>query len=55
DTYSQCGMYDRKGRKEKKKRQHNLTKITGKTGEVLTSPKKDMYIMHGWEGKNKNM
>ena len=24
-------------------------------GEVLTSPKKDMYIMHGWEGKNKNM
>ena len=28
---------------------------TGKTGEVLTSPKKDMYIMHGWEGKNKNM
>ena len=32
-----------------------LTKITGKTGEVLTSPKKDMYIMHGWEGKNKNM
>ena len=26
-----------------------------KTGEVLTSPKKDMYIIHGWEGKNKNM
>ena len=26
-----------------------------KTGEVLTSPKNDMYIMHGREGKNKNM
>ena len=46
-------MYDRKGRKEKKERQHNLTKITGKTGEVLTSPKKDMYIMHGGKEKTR--
>ena len=30
DTYNQCGMYDRKGRKEKKERQYNLTKIRGK-------------------------
>ena len=41
--------------KKKKERQHNRTKIRGKKGEVLTSPKKDMYIMHGWEEKNKNM
>ena len=39
--------------KKKKERQHNLTKITGKTGEVLTSPKKDMYIMQGGEGKTR--
>ena len=44
-------MDDRKGRKEKKERQHNLTKNKRKRGEVLTSPKKDMYIMHGWEEK----
>ena len=40
---------------EKKKRKAaNLTKITGKTGEVLTSPKKDMYIMHGRGQRNNN-
>ncbi len=38
---------------KKKERQHNLTKITGKTGEVFNfSPKKDMYIMQG-EGKTR--
>jgi len=38
-------MYDRKVEK-KKERLHNQTKIRGKEESILTSPKKDMYIMY---------
>jgi hypothetical protein len=34
---------------------HNQTKIRRKEGRFLTSPKKGMYITHGWEEKNKYM
>ena len=47
-------MYGRKGRKEKKNGSIS-DQNKRKKGEVLTSPEKDMYIMHGWEEKNKDM